>query len=440
MASQEDALVAAVAELAVEACFASLPLALLLVIFALLPLDQRMRCAEVCRGWRDALAERSLWTQLDLSEASGGLARPAMEGLLRAAAARAGGQLHLLDISECESITHACLLAVVTANAGALRELRTTWMANGVPIGFLDAQALLRAAPLLRVLDADVECASVLDAQRMLRNEGAFAPLRLRTLRVFVDTRTEAAVLSLAGDLAAHSSLVDLFVVDAPLDMPAALDAIVAVALAKRFSALTLFNCSLSPASAPALARLLGGGALRSLDIVNDNAPLLDAAAAAVLGDVLRANRALKSLMLLRIGLWRDPAVAVTLLGAVTAHRSLRSVSLNSNPVGDAQDAAGAALGALVAANAPALLLLNLLDCGLQEAALGPLVDALPANTHLRTLRLGEVTASAAFLRDRLLPAVRANTSLTSLEISATGEGESAAREAQEIVNSRAAR
>jgi hypothetical protein len=42
---------------AVEACFAPLPFALALVIYALLPLDQRMRCAEVCRGWRDALGE-----------------------------------------------------------------------------------------------------------------------------------------------------------------------------------------------------------------------------------------------------------------------------------------------------------------------------------------------------------------------------------------------
>jgi hypothetical protein len=115
-------------------------------------------------------------------------------------------------------------------------------------------------------------------------------------------------------------------------------------------------------------------------------------------------------------------------------------VSFYRNTIGDAQDAAGAALGALVAANAPALLLLSLRDCGLEEAALGLLVDALPRNTHLRILRLGDVTASAAFLRNRLLPAVRANTSLTLLEITVTGEGESAAREAQEIVNSRAAR
>jgi hypothetical protein len=55
-------------------------------------------------------------------------------------------------------------------------------------------------------------------------------------------------------------------------------------------------------------------------------------------------------------------------------------------------------------------------------------------------LHLGEVTASAAFMRERLLPAVRANTSLTLLDITVTGEGEGAAREAQEIVKSRTAR
>jgi hypothetical protein len=159
-----------------------------------------------------------------------------------------------------------------------------------------------------------------------------------------------------------------------------------------------------------------------------------------VLGDALRANRTLHDLTLLNVALWRDPVVATMLLGSVTAHRSLRRVNLYYNGFGAAQHAAGAALGALVAADAPALQFLELGACGLQEAALGPLVDALPANTHLRTLALGEATASAAFVRDRLLPAVRANTSLTRLDITVTGEGENAAREAQEIVNSRAAR
>jgi hypothetical protein len=439
MPPRRSARVAAVAERESSA-LPPLPPALALAIFALLPVDARLRCREVCRGWRAVLRERSLWTRLDVSKASGGLASPATDSLLRAAAAPAGGQLRSLDVSECEGITHASLLAVLTANAGALRELRA-WTVNGVvPPGFAQVVALLRAAPQLRLFDADVECDSVADARLLLRNEGAFVPLRLRKLETHFDTQTEASVLSLAADVAVHSSLVDLLLVDAALDSPAALDAVVAAALAKRLSVVALGYCRLSPASAPALARLLGGDALHSLCIANNNAPLLDGAAAAVLADALRANRTLNELMLLNMALWRDPAVAATLLGSVTAHCSLRKVNINLNLVGDAQDAAGAALGALVAADAPALLDLDLRDCGLQEAALAPLVDALPSNTHLRKLLLGEVTASAAFVRERLLPAVRTNTSLMRLEITVAGEGETAAREAQEIVNSRAAR
>jgi hypothetical protein len=290
-------------------------------------------------------------------------------------------------------------------------------------------QAVLRAAPQLRVLEADVDCDSVADAQRLLRK-----------LQVSFRTQTEAAVLSLAEDLASHSSVVELSLITAPLDTPAALDAIAAIALANRFSALTLGNCRLSPASTPALSRLLCGGVLRVLFIYNVNAPLLDAATATVLGDALRVNRTLEQLMLMATALWRDPAAAVALLRSMTGHCSLQQVSFRNNPIGDAQDAAGAALGALVAADAPALAYLDLRECGLQEAALGPLFDALPRNTHLQGLRFDEVTASAVFLRERLLPAVRANTSLKRLVITVAGEGESAAREAQEIVDSRAAR
>jgi hypothetical protein len=438
MPPRRSARVAAVAERESSA-LPPLPLSLALFIFALLPVDARLRCREVCRGWRAVLLERSLWLRLDMSPKAG-LARPARDALLRAAAARAGGQLQFLDVSECKGITHACLLAVLAANAGALRELRV-WTAHGIfCTEFTRIEELLRAAPQLCVFDADILCGSVAEAQRLLRKEGAFAPLRLRKLNVLFVTQTEADVLSLAEDSAAHASLVDLYLVNAPLDTPAALDALVAAALANRFSALSCAFCRLSPASTPALARLLGGDALRSLYIANKHTPLLDAATAAVLGDALRANGTLEQLLLMDIALWRDPAVAVTLLGSITAHRSLWKVSLACNPIGDAQDATGAAFGALVAADAPALLYLDLRDCDLQEAALGPLLDALPANTHLRTLLLGEVTASAEFVRERLLPAVRTNMSLLELEITVTGEGESAARDAQEIVNSRAAR
>jgi hypothetical protein len=47
----------------------ALPRALVLHIFSLLPVDVRLRCAEVCKAWRDALAERSLWATCQLKAA-----------------------------------------------------------------------------------------------------------------------------------------------------------------------------------------------------------------------------------------------------------------------------------------------------------------------------------------------------------------------------------
>jgi hypothetical protein len=90
-------------------------------------------------------------------------------------------------------------------------------------------------------------------------------------------------------------------------------------------------------------------------------------------------------------------------------------VDLGLNRAGANFAACAAALGALVAANAPALEEINLTYCYLGDAGLGPLVDALPHNTHLRTLNCQYNGISAAFARRRLLPAVRANTSLRKL-------------------------
>jgi hypothetical protein len=92
-------------------------------------------------------------------------------------------------------------------------------------------------------------------------------------------------------------------------------------------------------------------------------------------------------------------------------------LDLESNRAGAGANiaACAAALGALVAANAPALEQIGLWGCDLRDAGLGPLVDALPSNMHLRTLLCPYNGISAAFARGRLLPAVRANTSLRKL-------------------------
>jgi hypothetical protein len=79
----------------------------------------------------------------------------------------------------------------------------------------------------------------------------------------------------------------------------------------------------------------------------------------------------------------------------------------------------------------------------LEDDGLGPFLDALPRNTYVRRLDFhAYFITSHSFARDRMLPAVRANTSLRSLfdaeYLSARHEGvEQVLKEAFELVNSR---
>ncbi len=129
---------------------------------------------------------------------------------------------------------------------------------------------------------------------------------------------------------------------------------------------------------------------------------MLDEPAVALLADALRANRTLTCLRLKDMRLLRHAGVATTVLGAPVGHASLRTLRLSSEP--DIRDAArvGDALGALVAADSPALQDLHLSRCSLGDAGFGPLVDALPRNTHLATLLMNGSGISAEFARERL--------------------------------------
>jgi hypothetical protein len=394
-------------------------------IFSLLPVDCRLRCIEVCRGWRSVLLERSLWTQLDLRAASGVRVPTAyamrgvgqLNALLRCAAARTGGALHSLHV-DTTAVSYEALMEVVTANAGALRELHAH---DDVFQGFhlQRAEALLVAAPQLHVFATSVDVAAgvVAAVRRALRNEAPFGPLRVRHLRANLRGVDEDGVVAFAVDVAAHASLARLTLISAWLDAPAALDAVVDAALARRMHAVSLEQCHLRNASAPALARLLGGGTLTKLrctgfDVLNEPATLVLLAAA------LRANATLTSLSLIEADVFDDPAAAAELLGALTGHASLRVLCLQHNGVDAASRAAvGAALGALVAANAPALTKLDVSQCGLGDDGLRPLFQALPANTHLLALSCFGNGITEAFARDVLLPAVRANTSLRTLHV-----------------------
>jgi hypothetical protein len=67
---------------------------------------------------------------------------------------------------------------------------------------------------------------------------------------------------------------VRLEVVGEPLDDHASLDALAELAIAQLFH-LIMIGCQLSPASLPALTRLLRSGALAELEIVNSDTPML---------------------------------------------------------------------------------------------------------------------------------------------------------------------
>jgi hypothetical protein len=198
-------------------CFAPLPVpplphALVLFIFSLVPADQRLRCLEVCKGWHATLNERSLWTRLDL-RVTAGLARPATEALLGAAAARAGGQLQALHLTACVANTHDALVPVARANADTLTELRMEGISIGhraIFAGVGKLEEVLGAAPRLRLLAADVHCISVKEAHRLLLNEGAFVAMRVRKLSV--SAFRETGLLALASDLPAHTCLIEVHV------------------------------------------------------------------------------------------------------------------------------------------------------------------------------------------------------------------------------------
>jgi hypothetical protein len=418
---------------------ASLPHALLLRVFAALPADVRLRCAEVCRGWRDALSERSLWTRLDLSKTSG-VAHRVTDALLRAAAAKACGALQALHISGSRHVTHTALLAVVTANAGALRELDAgdCRYDNGHLFVQTELEALLRAAPHLQALLADMYTAHPEGAHSVLRNEGVFGPLRLGQLVLFfASDMSEAAVIELAQGVSGHTSLMQLELCNAVFEGVAALDAVVDAALACRLCAVWFDCCGLSPASAPSLARLLGSSALKELYIAGTcrlgaGQPLLDEPAAVLLASALQRNTTLEELRLFGLGLWADRVAACALLNALVAHPSVRDLVLSEDAVGaEQQAAAGLAVSALVAANTPALHNLSVSKCDLRDVGLAPLAHALRRNTHLKLLGCWGNGASEAFAREQLLPAVCARDGLL-LKTSRHDDTWDSARDAEE--------
>jgi hypothetical protein len=419
--------------------FAALPPDLAHKIFAAVPVDTRLRCAEVCKAWCAAVAERSLWTRLHLS-ATSGVTHAVTPALLRAAAAKACGALTAVDMTGVwlPLYDDGALRDVLAANADTLHELRCLRGPTFMSVPQLEA--LLSAAPQLRVCETDVVIYDAAEARRAFRNEGVFGPLRMQSAWLHLHDADAATLVPLFAALAAHASLVKLVLYGAHFHVPAVLGAFVDAALSlPLLRAVTFSGCRLVPASVPALARLLSSGTLSELSLHNTALALLDAPAALLLGDALRANTTLTSLTLNYARLWNDRAAAAALLSALTGHASLRQLGATGERHLWQEDMlhAGALFGALIAADAPALTALDVSNSFLYDAGMRPLFEALPGNSHLRELNCSLNDITNAFAADVLLPAVRANTSLRTLITHADEPPSDAAREAEALVAER---
>jgi hypothetical protein len=432
------------------ATFASLPLPLAQRIFLALPPDARGRASCVCRAWRDALAEPSLWTRLDMSDVrvETHIDRPRLGAVLRGAAVRARGALRQLDLSQHEYVSRDVLLPVLNDNAGSLRELHLHHVVDDGNTS-VTVEAVVAAAPLLQLLTADEAYCTCDHAPRMLRAEPPFALLQIRR-RLDVDFPREdggmerfAPIAAALADATLQPALYQLYFWQADTAQPAMMGALADAALARRLRELELEDCT-PPAAAP-LARLLAGGSLTVLEITQSfgaRAPLFDAAGAALVADALRMNAKLTKLDFCRAHLCLDIDAACAFLGALVGHRSLRELrSVLEVIMPEHCIAFGAAQAALIAADAPALRVLDCSMNSLGDAGLAPIVEVLPLNRHLYKLDMGHNGMSEAFARERLLPAVRTNTTLFSLEcVNVEADAPAAALEAEELVRRRGQR
>jgi hypothetical protein len=322
--------------------------------------------------------------------------------------------------------------------------------------GLEQLQAVLAAAPNLELLEVNVICGAgyergAEEAHAVLRGVPPFGPVRVRGLSAHAVEGGAAAVAALAADIVAHKGALtslELNADDAFTDpaSAAAMNALAAAALRCRLSRFEILGGAsyLGPHCAPALARLLCGNVhIQDLSINNYGSRLLDKPGAALLGAALRACPSIEVLSLQSTELFTDLEVAQAVIGGATAHPSLRMLVLSPGGGGEpeelsaaAQAAAGAALGALVAANAPALEELHISFCGLGDAGLRPVAQALRANTHLTQLECKGNGATEQWARDDLLPAVRANTALQRLGAAAYGT-HGAAQQAEAVVEAR---
>ena len=406
--------------------WAGLQRALLLAIFALAPVESRAVAGCVCHSWRDAASDRSLWKRLDLVSYNDASVRRA----LGSAAARAGGELEILKLRYFGVVPNPTLSDVLRANRGALREVHVGNFSSAVLGTRTDEQDLLwllRELPSLCGLHIAASC-KYSDHGAMLLDEPPYGPLRLHGLRIYSDDSLgdPADLITLLAAYP-HECLKALSLSGVSLSLPAVAEAMFDAALAFRMTSLDINDCQLCPAAVPALARLVSGNALKSLHIQTrgpreGDTPLFDAPSSVVLAAALHANTSLTFLSLGCVNLGDDIAPFNAILTSLVGHPSLAVLYLYYM-WGAHVASIGPALGALLAADAPALRELSVTGMLLGDDGAEPVVHGLAQNTHLRLLNVASSWGlGASFSLQQLLPVARAHPTLRLLGVDGNDE------------------
>jgi hypothetical protein len=288
-------------------------------------------------------------------------------------------------------------------------------------------EELLAAAPLLRVQECDVNLSSDNEALApvpRLLVEPQFAAVRLCSLKIYAH-HAQLDVPAVVARLALHASLTRLDLYRVQLDRQPALNAVVDFAISQ-LQRLQLWDCRRSPASLPALTRLLesgsgsAGGSLTELVISNNHNPLLVGAGVPAFCAALRASPLVK-LELAAVSLFNSLEDGLAVVAACTGHPTLRELNLSYNIFNAvAAPAVGAALAALVAANSE-LQTLDVNYSYLRDDTARPLFAAVAGSTRLRTLDCCDNDISVECAREAVLPAIQLNTSLRKLSFYSYG-------------------
>ena len=362
----------------------TLPPALLTRILSVLPVISRACAACVCRGWRDALADPTLWDVLEFSQVAANKVKPA---LIKGVADRAAGQLRVLDFSAVHENKMYNLnelwREIIETNSAALRTVRFGWMEVD------DLAWVASTTPQLDVLEAEVHGSGAVLASA-LRNEVPFGKLQATRVSVSCENVESAELREVAFALAKHRSVCELTLVDYVYDTGVA-DALLD-ACAEHVTALKLRVCDHFIHNTAALARLLQNGSLKVLNVGFDDNTIKNMPLLAQLREAFQASELTHLTLQGKVSGQRGDIGHV--LDAAAAISTLQFLKVYIQRRGEYDDtrrddaALGSAFGVFLARDMPSLHTLDVGDYNLGSEALLHLLAGLSGNTHLHKLEL----------------------------------------------------